>query len=131
MNMTFETTFVVMPKHCNYHYPMIFGGEFFSELDLCAAQCVSRLLHDSDCDSAVTHKYEGTFHKAAECGDLIFLKAEVTELRHNAVVVNIEAHRERRAIRGKDFIADAKFVFVTKEKDKFRPHGLSMPTEWK
>jgi acyl-CoA hydrolase len=127
MNLTFETTFVVMPAHCNYHYPMIFGGQFFSELDLCAAQCVSRLLHDSECDSAVTHKYEGTFHAAAECGDLVFMKAQVVELRNKAVKVNVKSYRERRATPGQDFIAEATFVFVTKKQGKFQPHGLTLP----
>lgn len=127
MNLMFETTFTVLPKHCNWMYPMIFGGAFFSELDLCAACCVNRLLHDSECDRAVTHKYEGTFHAAAECGDIIFLSAEVVELRHKAVVVQIKAYRERRAKPGQDFIAEARFVFVTKKGDDFHPHGLKLP----
>ena len=126
MNTTFETTFVVMPKHCNYMYPMIFGGSFFSEMDLCAASCVNRLLHDSDCDSAVTHKFEGTFHAAAESGDLIFLLAEIVELRKKAVVVKVKAYREPRATAGRGFIAEGKFVFVTKKNGQFAHHGLSL-----
>jgi acyl-CoA hydrolase len=126
MNLEFETSFAILPKHCNWMYPMIFGGAFFSELDLCAASCVNRLLHDSHCDTAVTHKYEGTFHAAAECGDIIFLRAEVVELRHKAVVVMVQAHRERRARPGRDFIAEAKFVYVTIKDGEFHPHGLTM-----
>jgi len=125
MNTEFETTFVVMPKHCNYMYPMIFGGAFFSEMDLCAASCVNRLLHDSECDSAVTHKFEGTFHAAAESGDLVFLRAKVIQLRKKAVVVKVTAYRERRAKTGQDFIADATFVFCTKKDGKFEHHGLN------
>lgn len=127
MNLSFDTTFTVLPKHCNYMYPMIFGGALFSELDLAAACCVNRLLHDSECDSAVTHKYEGTFHAAAEAGDIVFINAQIVELRRNAVVVQIVAHREQRAKAGKDKIADAKFVFVTKKSGVFHPHGLSLP----
>lgn len=127
MNLKFDTNFTVMPKHCNYMYPMIFGGHFFSEMDLCAACCVNRLLHDSECDSAVTHKFEGTFHAAAENGDLVFLEAEVTELRTKAVVVSVKAYREKRANAGRDFVADAKFVFVTKKEGQYFPHGLKMP----
>lgn len=108
-------------------YPMIFGGHFFSEMDLCAACCVNRLLHDSECDSAVTHKFEGAFHAAAENGDLIFLEAEVTELRTKAVVVSVKAYREKRAKVGRDFIADAKFVFITKKEGQYSSHGLKMP----
>lgn len=131
MNLIFETTFTVMPKHTNYMFPMIFGGAFFSELDICAAACVSRLLHDSECDSAVTYKFEGTYHAAAESGDLIFMVAKVVELRRNAVVVEVWAHREKRAKAGKDFVAEAKFVFVTKKEGKYHPHGLSLLREVK
>jgi acyl-CoA hydrolase len=106
---------------------MIFGGHFFSEMDLCAASCVSRLLHDSECDSAVTYKFEGTFHAAAEMGDLILLRAEVVELRRNAVVVLVKAYLEHRAKAGSDFVAEARFVFVTRKEEKYHPHGLSLP----
>lgn len=125
-NIKFTTNFVVMPSHCNYMYPMIFGGHFFSEMDLCAASCVSRLLHDSECDSAVTHKYSGIFHAPAECGDLIFLEAEVLELRTKSVRMKITGFREKRATKGKDLVAEAEFVFVTKKDGKFHPHGLTL-----
>lgn len=125
-NKVYETSFIVMPRQCNYQYPMVFGGAFFSEMDLCAAACVSRALHDSECDAAVTHKYEGTFHAAAECGDLIFLRAEIVEARHKALVIVVEAQREKRAQRGQDRVADAKFVFVTKKNGEFAWHGLTL-----
>lgn len=128
-NLKFETTFTVLPKHCNYMYPMIFGGAFFSELDLCAASAVSRLLHDSDCDSAVTHKFEGTFHAAAESGDIVFLQAEIVELRKKAIVIKVEAFRERRSTSGRDKVADARFVFVSKKGGNFHDHGLVMPNK--
>lgn len=127
MNLRFDTSFVVMPSHCNYMAPMIFGGHFFSEMDLCAASAVTRLLHDSVCDSAVTHKFEGTFHAAAECGDLVFLESDITELRHKAVVVEVKAYREKRGKAGRDYVAQAKFVFVTRKDGQYHPHGLSLP----
>lgn len=126
MNLLFETNFTVMPSDCNYHYPMIFGGAFFAKMDLAAAMTVSRLLHDSECDSAVTHKFEGEFLSAAECGDIIFLSCEVIELRKKAVVVEVTAKREKRAKKGQDLIAKAKFVFVTKKNGEFCPHGLTL-----
>lgn len=126
MNLEFKTTFVVMPAHCNYMFPMVFGGHFFSEMDLCAASAVSRLLHDSICDSAVTHKFSGTFFDAAMCGDLIFLEAKITELRNKAVKVKVEAYREKRAESWRDHIAEAEFVFVTKKDGEFRSHGLKL-----
>ena len=96
MNLEFETNFVVMPADCNAYFPMIFGGAFFSKMDLCAAACVARLLRDSECDTAVTYKFTGAFHAPTELGDLIFLRAEVKELRHKAIRVEVRAHRERR-----------------------------------
>lgn len=124
MNIVFETNFTVLPKHCNYHIPMIFGGEFFAQMDLAAAMCVSRLLHDSECDSAVTHKFSGEFLAAAEMGDMIFIRCEVTELRKKAVVVSVTADREKRATPGRDRVAIAEFVFVTKKNGEFCHHGL-------
>ena len=115
-----------MPKHANYMYPMIFGGAFFSELDLCAATCASRLLHDSTCDSAVTHKFSGTFHAAAEVGDIIFLRAVVSELRKKAIVIEVYAERERRAKPGRDIVASCEFVFISKLEGEFKHHGLML-----
>lgn len=129
MNLLFNSAFSVLPKHCNYHFPMIFGGAFFAEMDLAAAMTVSRLLHDSECDSAVTHKFEGEFLSAAESGDIIFLACEVIELRKKAVVVDVTAKREKRATKGMDLIAKAKFVFVTKKNGEFHPHGLALESE--
>lgn len=127
MNLVFENSFTVMPTHCNYMFPMIFGGAFFSELDLCAACCVNRLLHDSECDSAVTHKVlDLTFHKPAFAGDIIFMKAVVTELRNKSITVTVTAEREKRASPGRDHIVDAKFVFVSKKDGEYHPHGLSL-----
>ncbi len=124
MNVKFESSFTVMPSHCNYMLPMIFGGHFFGEMDLCAACCVNRLLHDSECDSAVTHKFRGTFHAACQLGDIVFLEAQVIEVRQKAVTVIVKAYREKRAQAGRDFVAEAEFVFVTKKDGQFCNHGL-------
>lgn len=128
MNLNHETSFIVMPSQCNYMYPMIFGGAFLAELDLCAAICTTRLLHDSVCDSAVTYKVEDvTFYAAAEAGDIIFLKAEVVQLRTTAIVIEVKAYRERRNSPARDYIASSKFVFVSKLQGGVHPHGLKMP----
>lgn len=128
MNLKFSNSFVVLPRQCNWHYPMIFGGAFLAELDLCAFTAVSRLLHDSECDTAVTYKVlEVTFHRAAEAGEIVFLEAEIVDMRHRSVTVQVKAYRERQALSGRDFIAEAKFVFVTKKNGEFHPHGLTMP----
>jgi acyl-CoA hydrolase len=129
MNLRYQTSFIVMPRHANYMYPMIFGGAMFAEMDCAAAACVTRLLHDcpTGCDSAVTHKCDLTFHAAAEVGDLVFIECEVVELRHKSVVVNTKVWREKRAQAGRLFLAEARFVFVTKKEDKFTLHGMKMP----
>lgn len=127
-NITFENSFIVMPKDCNYMFPMIFGGAFMSQLDLCAAACVTRLLHDSECDSAVTYKVlDGIFHLACEAGDMVFMKATVVELRNTAIVVQVTAFRERRNDPNRERAADFKFVFVSKRNGQYFPHGLVLP----
>ena len=93
-------------------------------MDLAAAMCVSRALHNSPCDSAVTYKFEGEFLAAAEMGDIIFIECRITELRKKAIVVDVEARREKRAVAGKDLVALANFVFVTKRDGEFCPHEL-------
>lgn len=140
MNLKFSTTFTVMPKHTNYMFPMIFGGAFFSEIDLCAAQCVNRLLHDSTtARAAVTHKFTGSYHKPTFVGDLVFLEGEVVKLGYKSVVVQVKAFREKRGLPGRDFVAEAEFVFITvqdtndvQNRPEFLPyvhHGLKMPTD--
>lgn len=124
MNLKFETSFWVMPKDCNAYYPMIFGGAFFSEMDICAASCVKRLLHDSECDSAVTYKFEGTFHAAAQAGDLVLLEAEIVELRNKAITISVKGYRDSKE--QKELLASARFVFVTKKDGQFHPHGLKL-----
>jgi acyl-CoA hydrolase len=126
-HMTFETAFTVMPDQCNNQLPMIFGGALFSQMDLCAAMCSARALQDSECDSAVTHKCDLTFLAAAMLGDIVFLKATIIEFRKKAIVMWVEARRERRNKKGSDLIAQAKFVFVSKKNGEFVHHGLEMP----
>jgi acyl-CoA hydrolase len=133
MNLSHATSFIVMPDQTNYLRTasgdgMIFGGAFMAELDKAAAACVGRLLHDSECDSAVTFKVlDGIFYAPAQCGDLIFLNAKVIELRNKSVTVQVEAYRERRAKKGQDKIAKFTFVFVTKKGEQFHAHGLKLP----
>lgn len=122
MEIEFEDNFLVMPEDTNANSPMIFGGAFFSKMDLCAAKAVRRLLYSSDtCSAAVTHKFDGTFHRPCYLGDLIRLKGTVVELRHKAVVVDVLAYRETKDdLNGSDghlawleLVAEAKFVFVS------------------
>jgi acyl-CoA hydrolase len=106
---------------------MIFGGAFMAQLDLCAAACVTRFLHDSECDSAVTYRINNlVFHGAAMIGDIVFMYAKITQVRTHAIVVNIEAFREKRDGPKRDKVADAEFVFVSRKGDKVHPHGMKL-----
>lgn len=116
---------------------MIFGGAFFSHLDKAAATAVNRALYDSEgCRAAVTYKFEGSFHKPCYIGDLIFITAKIVSVGKKSVVVEVEAHREKRGDR--ELVADAKFVFVSivdatqvghkPELLPYAQHGLKMPT---
>jgi acyl-CoA hydrolase len=139
MYTTFETSFLVMPEHANSMSPMIFGGAFFSEMDLCAANTVRRVLYDSDaCSDAVTHKFEGTYHHPCYLGDLILLRGEVLEIRKKSLLIEVKAWREVKKEKvEQELVADAKFVFVSiqqvdniHEKPHSLPyafHGISMP----
>lgn len=126
LNKRFDSNFVIMPSDCNYMTPMVFGGFFFAKMDLAAAMCVSRALHDSDCNAAVTHKFSGTFHKPTFCGELIFLSCLITECKTKAIVVLVDAFRERRATPGRDLVAEAEFVFVTQKDGEYSSHGLTL-----
>lgn len=100
-----------------------------AELDLAAATVVTRFLYDSVCDSAVTYKVNNiTFHAAAQCGDLIILKAKVIATRVHAIVVSVEAFREKRNQKDnvQEHIASAEFVFVSRLDGKVSPHGLTI-----
>lgn len=116
--------------------PMIFGGSFFSELDLCAAACVNRFLHDSDCQEAVTHKSNVTFLLPTYVGDIIFMKSVISSVGGKFIVVDVVAEREKRDGPNRDQVAIANFVFVSIEHAKdvyekphklpYKDHGLSL-----
>lgn len=128
---------VVMPTDANYHSPLIFGGAFMGLMDLAAAYAVRRCLYDSEtCKDAVTHKYEGTFHKPAYVGDLLVIKAVVVSLGKKSLVVEIKAYRETS--KTLELMAESKKVFVSvSDTDfslkpdllKYAPHGITIMTE--
>jgi acyl-CoA hydrolase len=124
-----------MPTDTNYMMPMIFGGRFAAELDLCAAAHVTKLLaycSPDGPDSAVTHKLNITFHAAAYMGDLIRMESSVKELRKKAISLHIKAYRQSRSFRhavddspAEAFIAEAEVVFIAKKDGLFVHHGLT------
>jgi len=129
MDLEFDTNFTIMPTHCNYLSPLVFGGSLFSKMDLCAAVCSTRLLRHSPtgCTSAVTHKADVTFHKPSYLGEIIYLNAKVVELRQKAIKIHVRVEREQRLEKGRDFIAEADFVFVSMKDGEYFKHGLEMP----
>jgi acyl-CoA hydrolase len=129
MDLEFDTNFTIMPTHCNYLSPLVFGGALFSKMDLCAAVCSTRLLRHSPtkCTSAVTHKADVTFHEPSYLGEIIYLHAKVVELRQKAIKIHVRVERERRLEEGRDFIAECDFVFVSMKDGAYFKHGLEMP----
>ncbi len=121
-----NTTFTVMPSQTNYLGGMIFGGAFFSQMDLAAATAVDELLslNSSECDSAVTHKADVTFHKPTYVGDMIGLSTNVVEVRTKAIVIHVKALRKQRNKLSYDFVAEGTFVFVSRKGEKYYPHGI-------
>lgn len=110
--------------------PLIFGGKFAAELDLCCAVCVGKLLAENDtpADNAVTHKMSIEFHKPSYMGDLIEMVSEVVETRHKAVVVKIRAYRTPRRAKKPtaQLVATGEFVFVTRKGDEYCNHNLDL-----
>ena len=124
--LTFDSNFTVMPDKCNYTQKVIFGGTLLAKMDITAANCATRLLRLSrTADSAVTHKVlDVIFHKPSHCGDIIFLEATVTELRHKAIVVEVRVEKEERRSDERTLIATGKFVFVAMNGDAYVNHNL-------
>ena len=124
----FINYFTVMPKHCNYHIPMIFGGEFLAQIDIAAAMCVAAVVKNSEIATyAVTHKVKCEFLAAAQMGDIIKLTSNLVELRKKSIAIKVVA--ETTARNNKDspkLVALAELVFVTKNGDIFTSHGLSI-----
>jgi acyl-CoA thioesterase YciA len=122
-----SNSFVVMPTHTNYMYPLIFGGAFMGELDLCAATLVNKLVKDSrNVDNAVTYKADFTFHAPSYAGDVIYMDAEVVEMGKKSIVVKVEGYREPRTSHDRIHVATAKFVFVTRRGNEYRNHLLGI-----
>lgn len=124
MNTTFETNFMVMPTDANHLSPLIFGGAFFSQMDLCAANTVRRFLYDSEtATGAVTHKVLNlTWFKPCYVGDLVYLRGQVVSWGQKSVSVEVLAEREEKISPDvvkltkkssfREKVAEGTFVFV-------------------
>lgn len=131
-NKTFSTSFIVLPKHCNYMYPLIFGGAFMAELDLAAASLVRRIVSESKfVDNAVTYKADFEFVAPSYSGDLIIMDAVATEVKGKHIVITVTAKREFIDTNGtltQKLVANAKLVFVTRMGEKYTNHSLLWTT---
>lgn len=116
--ITFNTNFTIMPDQANYMTPMVFGGAFYSQMDLCAAMCVNEALIGSKCEAAVTHKSEVTYMSPTYIGDCIFLEAEVLGVHKKSIKVWVNAFRQRRGSKFRDKVAFGEFIFVSIEHTK-------------
>lgn len=125
--LTHTNSFVVMPTHTNYMYPLIFGGAFMSELDLCAATLANGLVkRSSSVNNAVTHKADFTFHAPSYAGDVIYMNAEVVDLGKKSILIKVEGYREPRESTDRIHVATSTFVFVTRKGDKYVSHNLKL-----
>jgi acyl-CoA hydrolase len=126
MKREYTTSFTVYPEDANCMTPMIFGGAFFSHMDKAAAAAVRRALYSSKtCETAVTFKFNGTFHKPCYIGDFIILEAKVVSFGHKSIVVTVEAYREWAD--SKEKVAESEYVFITIKNDEDvvnKPHTL-------
>lgn len=111
--------FRVMPTDTNYMSPLIFGGAFMSQLDLCAATAVKQALHYGVCKHAVTHKADFEFQKPTYLGDTIYMTATIAEVGKKSLVVEVVAEREKPSSSERDKVASARFVFVCVEHADF------------
>jgi acyl-CoA hydrolase len=111
--MSFTTSFIVFPKHCNHFKELIFGGAFMAEMDLAAAHCVRLALFDTDngVKNAVTHKASFTFLKPSYVGDLLELEANIQSFGEKSITVEVKARRNRNRVY--DNIAAGEFVFIS------------------
>lgn len=131
--LSHSTNFIVLPKHTNYMYPLIFGGAFFSEMDLCAAWLSTIVISYSPvADNAVTYKANITFLAPCYSGDNIDLRADLVELRDKAMGIEVEAFRKSREKPLDPVkVAEAYFVFIArkgyvKETAKYVNHQLEL-----
>jgi len=133
MITNFETSFVVMPKDCNYLGDMLFGGALLAHMDIAAAMAVRRTLYSSEVKTALTVAVNNvTFLVGATIGDLIFLKATIIKLGIKSLTILVEGHRENQYNGTIDKICTGEFVFCAVDKDR-KParHCLTMEqVEW-
>jgi acyl-CoA hydrolase len=127
-----KTTFTIMPSDANYMYPLVFGGAFFSQIDLCAAITARDYLikNNYQFKQAITHTANVVWFKPSYVGDIIELNGQVTSIGEKSLVIQVVASRKY----SNDVIARADLVFVSIDESSdlsnkpdmlpYRRHGL-------
>jgi acyl-CoA hydrolase len=104
-------------------YPVIFGGKFMAEMDLCAAQCVRNILTFSPtAANGVTYEASFKFLKPCLVGDTVRLVAKATEVRHKAITIEVKGKRFKKGITP-ELVATAKFIFISIREDEEHENG--------
>ena len=125
--MKHSTSFMVLPRHTNDMSPLIFGGKFMSELDLCAAVLSNMFVKKSNkVNNAVTYKANFEFHGPSYCGDVIYMDASIVDLGRKSIVMEVRAYREPKNEEKRYHVATANFVFVTRLNDTYVEHGMKL-----
>lgn len=130
MILEHETNFIVMPKDCNWmdDGKLVFGGFMLSQMDLCAASLVKKVLRSSPCDSAVTVGVNDVnFIRGAKAGDLVVLKATLWNTGKKSIDIKVEGWIDKED--GLVKKCDGMFSWVTRQNGEFKPHKLPLVTE--
>ena len=127
-----ETSFIVMPKDCNWmdDAKLVFGGKMLKEMDLAAAGLIRKVLRKSNCDSAVTFAINDVvFTNGAKCGDLVLLKATLWNTGRKSIDIKIEGWIEKDE--GLVPKCTGMFTWLSREDGTFTPHNLPAYKEGK
>ena len=119
-------SFTVLPKHTNHMSGVIFGGYFMEQIDITCGELCRRALYSSEVKAAFTHKVEIEFCKPARLGDIVFIEAEVAEVRKKALVISFTSHVERLGSGECEEVAFGKLVWVSHEGGVYKNHGLEL-----
>lgn len=127
-----KTSFIVMPKDCNWmdNAQLVFGGKMLKEMDLACAALVRLVLRESECDSAVTYAINDViFMNGAKCGDLVELKATLWNTGNKSIDIKIEGWINK----DEGMIPKCKgmFTWLSRKDGVFTPHKLPIYKEGK
>lgn len=130
-NLSYQTSFAVMPKDCNYLMDMLCGGNLLYHMDIAAAMAVRRAFYGIELDTALTVGVDGVkFFVGASVGDLITLVATVTKVGIKSITVNVLGHRERKSDGEIEQICEGVFTYCAIDKNrKSIKHNLTLKNE--